>query len=61
MVYLLKLSPSSGSRRQDALLTWHTEVRMAVVLVMATLPVDLTQVVARAGVGVAGPYGSKAR
>lgn len=33
--------------------TWHTEVRLTVELIEAALPVDLAQVVAGAGVGVA--------
>lgn len=33
--------------------TWHTDVRLAVEFVQAASPVDLTQVVAGAGVGVA--------
>ena len=33
--------------------TWHTEVRLTVEFIEAALPVDLTQVVAGAGVGVA--------
>lgn len=33
--------------------TWHTQIRQAIEFIEATFPVDLAQVVARAGVGVA--------